>query len=190
MPYEDRVNFLDRCEEQLGRMGWLIMNLLKVGRLEAGAINFKIESQSIRETIETAISSLSEEARNKHQSLIICGDLNAKIKHDRKWLGEAISNIVKNAIEHTGENGEIKVEVSKGKIISKIYIKDNGEGIPKEMQDKVFERFYKGENSVNPKSIGIGLSLAKSIIEEQGGEIKLISEEEKGTSFVISFMEY
>ena len=133
---------------------------------------------------------MNEESRNKHQALIICGDLDAKIKHDRKWLGEAISNIVKNAIEHTGENGKIKVEVHKGKLITKIYIEDNGEGISKEMQDKVFKRFYKGENSVNPKSIGIGLSLAKSIVEEQGGEIKLISEEGKGTRFIISFMEY
>ena len=190
MPYEDRVNFLDRCEEQLGRMEWLIMNLLKVGRLEAGAINFKIKNQSIRETIEIAISSLKEKSRNKNQSLIISGDLDVNIKHDREWLGEAISNILKNSIEHTGEKGKITVEVSKGKIISKIVIKDNGEGIPKEMQDKVFKRFYKGENSVNPKSIGIGLSLAKTIIEEQGGEIKLISEEGKGTSFVISFINY
>ena len=120
----------------------------------------------------------------------MCGDLDAKIKHDRKWLGEAISNIVKNAIEHTGENGKVKVEVHKGKLITKICIEDNGEGISKEMQDKVFKRFYKGESSVNPKSIGIGLSLAKSIIEEQGGEIKLKSEKGKGTRFAISFMEY
>lgn len=190
MSYKDRMKFLDKSEEQLGRMEWLIMNLLKVGRLEAGAINFKIENQSLRETIKIAISSLKEESRNKAQSLIMYGDLDAKIKHDREWLGEAISNIVKNAIEHTKKNGEIKVEVHKGKLITKIYIKDNGEGISKEMQEKVFKRFYKGENSVNPKSIGIGLSLAKSIIEKQGGEIKLISEEGKGTSFIISFIEY
>lgn len=190
MPYEDRVNFLDRCEEQLGRMEWLIMNLLKVGRLEAGAINFKMKHQTINDTIEMAISSLKEYVKNKNQSLMVCGDLDTEINHDREWLAEAISNIVKNAIEHTAEKGEIKVEVCKGKLITKIYITDNGCGIPNEIQDKIFKRFYKGENSVNPKSIGIGLSLAKSIIEEQGGEIKLISEEGKGTCFVISFMDY
>ena len=70
-----------------------------------------------------------------------------------------------------------------------ISIKDNGVGIPKEVQDKVFKRFYKGDSSVNPNSIGIGLSLAKSIIEKQGGEIKLTSEEGKGTTFIISFLE-
>ncbi|MDR3597950.1 HAMP domain-containing sensor histidine kinase [Clostridium sp.] len=190
MPYEDRNNFLDRCEEQLGRMEWLIMNLLKVGRLKAGVINFKTGCQPIKDTIEMAISSLKEAAKNKNQSLIVCGDLDTGIKHDRQWLAEAISNIVKNAIEHTSKNGEIIIEVCKGKLINKIFIKDNGSGIPKEIQDKIFKRFYKGENSVNPKSIGIGLSLAKSIIEEQGGEIKLLSEEGKGTSFVISFMDY
>lgn len=190
MPYRDRINFIDKCEEQLGRMEWLIMNLLKVGRLEAGAIDFKIKKQSIKETIEIAVSSLKEQARNKNQSLIICGDLEVEVKHDRGWIAEAISNIVKNAVEHTPEKGKISIEVLQGKLITKIYIKDNGSGIPKEMQDKIFKRFYKGENTTNPKNIGIGLSLAKSIIEEHGGDIKLISKEGKGTSFVISLMDY
>lgn len=189
MPYEDRVKFLDKCEEQLGRMEWLIMNLLKVGRLEAGVINFKEEKQSLRDTIELAVSSLRGEAKNKNQNLIVDGKLDAEIKHDREWLAEAISNIVKNAIEHTHENGEIEVRVEKGPIITKIYIKDNGPGISEEMQKKVFKRFYKGESSRNPKSIGIGLSLSKSIVEEQGGEIKLLSEEGKGTTFILSFMD-
>ncbi|GKX67208.1 sensor histidine kinase [Inconstantimicrobium mannanitabidum] len=188
MPYDDRVNFLNKCEEQLGRMEWLIMNLLKVGRLEAGAINFRVENQSIEETINIAVSSLKATAKNRNQCLTIVGDLDSKIKHDREWLAEAISNIVKNAIEHTGENGEIIVKVDRGKLITKIYINDNGPGIPKDMQTKIFQRFYKGENSVNPKSIGIGLSLAKTIVEEQRGEIKLISEEGKGSSFIISFI--
>ncbi|AQR96060.1 sensor histidine kinase [Clostridium saccharoperbutylacetonicum] len=188
MPYEDRVNFLDRCEEQLGRMEWLIMNLLKVGRLEAGVVNFNIKNQSVKETIELAISSLRGEVYSKQQDLIICGDLEAEIKHDRQWLAEAISNIVKNAIEHTPEKGTITIEVLNGKLIAKINIKDNGSGISEDIRDKIFKRFYKGENSTNPKSIGIGLSLAKSIIEDHGGEIKLINEEEQGTCFQIVFL--
>lgn len=90
-------------------------------------------------------------------------------------------------MEHTGEGGNIEINVSKGPLITRIYIKDDGVGVSKEMQKKVFERFYKGESSSNPQSIGIGLSLAKSIIEEQNGEIKLKSEEGKGTTFIISF---
>lgn len=187
MSYEDRMKFLDKSEEQLRRMEWLIMNLLKVGRLEANAIDFENEIQPLSDAIDLALSSLSQEAKNKNQKLIVCGDVEAKVLHDKEWLSEALSNIIKNSIEHTGEYGEIKIEVIKGPIITKIYIKDNGPGIPKELQKKVFKRFYKGENSQNPKSIGIGLSLSKSIIEKMNGEIKLVSEAGKGSTFIISF---
>ena len=189
MPKEDRAKFLEKCDEQEVRMEWLIMNLLKVGRLEAGAINFKRERQPLRETIELAVSSLIGEAERKNQKLIVTGDLDCEVIHDREWLGEAISNITKNAIEHTQDGGEIEIRVSEGKIIKNIYIKDNGPGIPKDIRKKVFKRFYKGESSTDPKSIGIGLSLSKSIVEELGGEIRLISEEGEGTTFIISFIE-
>lgn len=189
MPKEDRAKFLDKCDEQEVRMEWLIMNLLKVGRLEAGAINFKRERQPLRETIELAVSSLVGETERKNQKLIVTGDLDCEVIHDREWLGEAISNITKNAIEHTQDGGEIEIRVSEGKIIKNIYIKDNGPGIPKDIRKKVFKRFYKGESSTDPKSIGIGLSLSKSIVEELGGEIRLISEEGEGTTFIISFIE-
>lgn len=189
MPKEDRAKFLEKCDEQEVRMEWLIMNLLKVGRLEAGAINFKRERQPLRETIELAVSSLVGEAERKNQKLIVTGDLDCQVIHDREWLGEAISNITKNAIEHTQDGGEIEIRVSEGKIIKNIYIKDNGPGIPKDIRKKVFKRFYKGESSTDPKSIGIGLSLSKSIVEELGGEIRLISEEGEGTVFIISFIE-
>lgn len=189
MPKEDRAKFLEKCDEQEVRMEWLIMNLLKVGRLEAGAINFKRERQTLRETIELAVSSLVGEAERKNQKLILTGDLDCQVIHDREWLGEAISNITKNAIEHTQDGGEIEIRVSDGKIIKNIYIKDNGPGIPKDIRKKVFKRFYKGESSTDPKSIGIGLSLSKSIVEELGGEIRLISEEGEGTTFIISFIE-
>lgn len=189
MPKEDRAKFLDKCDEQEVRMEWLIMNLLKVGRLEAGAVNFKRERQPLRETIELAVSSLIGEAERKNQKLIVTGDLDCEVVHDREWLGEAISNITKNAIEHTQDSGEIEIRVSEGKIIKNIYIKDNGPGIPKDIRKKVFKRFYKGESSTDPKSIGSGLSLSKSIVEELGGEIRLISEEGEGTTFIISFIE-
>ncbi len=153
MPKEDRAKFLEKCDEQEVRMEWLIMNLLKVGRLEAGAINFKRERQTLRETIELAVSSLVGEAERKNQKLILTGDLDCQVIHDREWLGEAISNIAKNAIEHTQDGGEIEIRVSDGKIIKNIYIKDNGPGIPKDIRKKVFKRFYKGESSTDPKSI-------------------------------------
>lgn len=188
MPYEDRINFLDRSQEQLSRMEWLIMNLLKVGRIEANAIKFEMESSPIIETLELALSPLKPKAEEKRQNLTLKCLYEINVVHDKEWLAEALSNIIKNSIEHTDEGGNIDIEVVDGPLITKIYIKDNGEGIPSDMQKKVFKRFYKGEHSKEPKSIGIGLSLSKSIIEELGGEIKLISEVGNGTTFIISFI--
>ena len=188
MSIEDRRNFLEKSEEQLTRMEWLVMNLLKVGRLEARAIVFKKEKTNLSETIDLAISSLEQQAKIKNQSLIISGQQNVILEHDKEWLAEALSNIIKNAIEHTDNGGKIQVEVEETKLFIYIYIKDNGKGISEEKQKKIFKRFYKGESSTDPKSIGIGLSLAKSIIEEQGGEIKVKSKEGKGTTFCISFL--
>lgn len=187
MCYSDRINFLNKCDEQLSRMEWLIMNLLKVGRLEAGVVVFDNEEQEIKDTIDLAISPLREKIKKKEQKLLISGDLTSTLNHDKEWLAEAFTNIIKNAVEHTKNGGEIKIEVISGPLITKVYIKDNGKGISKDIQKNIFKRFYKGENSKDPKSIGIGLSLAKTIINEQSGEIKVDSEEGKGTTFIISF---
>lgn len=188
MPYETRVKFLDKSEEQLSRMEWLIMNLLKVGRLEAGVIKFNLEEDKVLDTVNLALSPLEDMAIKKNQTVTITGDKKALLLHDKEWLAEALTNIIKNSIEHTGKKGKINIEIVSGKLITKIIISDNGEGIPKEMQKKIFKRFYKGERSRDPKSIGIGLSLAKSIIESQNGEIRLVSEKGKGTTFIISFI--
>lgn len=186
MPHEDMIDFLNKCNEQLDRMQWLIMNLLKVGRLEAGVINFEMKNQEISSAINLSISSLKELASKKNQIINISGDLKSQVYHDCDWIAEALSNIIKNAIEHTQEGGYVNVDVKRGPLITKIYIKDNGEGMTLDMQKNIFKRFYKGENSVNPKSIGIGLSISKSIIEKHKGDIKLNSVLNGGTTFIIS----
>lgn len=104
---------------------------------------------------------------------------------DRKWLCEAITNIIKNCIEHS-HNGNIKITAEQNKLYTKISIKDNGSGIDKEDLPHIFERFYKGKNS-SDDSVGIGLALAKSIIEKQSGYIGVSSELGAGSEFVIKF---
>lgn len=186
MTYKDRIEFLTKCDEQLDRMQWLIMNLLKVGRLEAGAIKFEMKNEEIKSAIDLSISSLKEMASKKNQNICITGDLDSKVYYDCGWLSEALSNIIKNAIEHTKEGGQININVTRGPLITKIYIEDNGEGMTLDMQKNIFRRFYKGQNNVNPKSIGIGLSLSKSIIEKHKGDIKVNSILNHGTTFIIS----
>ncbi|HCL4444753.1 TPA: HAMP domain-containing histidine kinase [Clostridium botulinum] len=188
MPIEDRENFLKLSDEQLKRMEWLIINLLKIGRLEAGVVEFKRENNPLYVTINKALAGLSEKAKEKSQQVIVDIDEDVYFKHDMEWTAEAISNIIKNSIEHTDNYGQIKISYEETPISLIISIKDNGEGIPEKLQNKIFERFYKGENSVNPYSIGIGLSLTKSIIESQNGSIIVESEEGKGTEFIITFL--
>ncbi|MGO5074658.1 sensor histidine kinase [Clostridium sporogenes] len=188
MPIEHRENFLKLSDEQLKRMEWLIINLLKIGRLEAGVVEFKRENNPLYVTVNKALAGLSEKAKEKSQQVIVDIDEDVYFKHDMEWTAEAISNIIKNSIEHTDNYGQIKISYEETPISLTISIKDNGEGIPEKLQNKIFERFYKGENSVNPSSIGIGLSLTKSIIESQNGSIIVESEEGKGTEFIITFL--
>ncbi|HAG42140.1 MAG TPA: hypothetical protein DCL31_00460 [Clostridium sp.] len=103
-------------------------------------------------------------------------------------MTEAIGNIIKNAIEHTEEYGTISIEIKESPLLVSIIIKDNGNGIKKEELPHIFERFYKGKHEVKPISIGIGLTLSKSIIESNGGSISVKSIEGEGTEFAITFL--
>ncbi|CAM2919125.1 HAMP domain-containing sensor histidine kinase [Hathewaya histolytica] len=188
IPEKDRRNFLNLSDEQLKRMEWLIINLLKVGRLEAGVVEFKIKENPLLITINKSLGGLLDKAKENEQSIIIDVDESTCFKHDTEWTAEAISNIIKNAIEHIGEKGKIVISSEETPISLSISIKDNGPGIPRALQNKVFQRFYKGENSINPASVGIGLSLSKSIIESQNGTIRVESEKGKGTEFIITFL--
>lgn len=187
MPLENRRMFLEKSEEQLRRMEWLTLNLLKVGRLEAGVIEFNIKKSVIGETIHQALSPLYVIAEKKCIELKIQGDEDLEFNHDVEWLGEAISNLVKNAIEHTKEGGTVTVSIIKSKVFYKIIVEDNGEGIPKENLPNIFKRFYKGSSMANPESVGIGLYLTKGIIENLGGSIRVSSEINVGSRFEMSF---
>lgn len=188
IPKEDREDFLDLSDQQLKRMEWLIINLLKIGRLEAGVIEFNMIKNPLYITVNRSLAGLIQKAKEKNQDIIVNIDKNVYFKHDMDWTGEALSNIIKNSIEHTNKNGKIYISCEETPISISIFIKDNGDGIPKKIQKKIFRRFYKGENSVNPCSIGIGLSLSKSIIESQNGSISVKSEDGKGTEFAITFL--
>lgn len=185
---EDRKRFLSLSDEQLKRMEWLIINLLKIGRLEAGVINFKTSNNSLKLTIDKALAGLLGSSKEKHQNIILKGSDEIYFNHDMEWTAEALSNIIKNSIEHTKEGGTIVIETEQTPLSVSIMIMDNGVGIPKELFRRIFERFYKGENSVNPISIGIGLYLGKYIIESQNGNIRVESEVNRGSKFTITFL--
>lgn len=181
---ETKLEFLNRMKSQLNRMEWLIINLLKVARIEAGAIEFKREYILFREIVDISLKALKTQLKN--QEINIDGDLDAKFYGDKNWTSEAIINIIKNATEHG--KGKIRIILEDTPLFSSIIIKDNGEGIDEEHIQHIFERFYKVGSEVKPESIGIGLNLAKLIIESQGGAISVKSKKGEGTEFIITFL--
>jgi signal transduction histidine kinase len=186
---EIKKDFLQKSRNQLNRMEWLIINLLKIARLEAGAINFEKKKCSLLLPIERALESLKVKYEEKKQHIIVKEkNNNVLIYQDENWMTEAYTNIVKNCIEHTPEEGEIYIELSETSLFVRVSIKDNGEGISQEDLPHVFQRFYKGKNSLKSDSVGIGLALSKSIIENQQGSITVKSKPGLGTEFEIIFL--
>lgn len=177
---------ISSSKSQLDRMEWLVLNLLKLARLEAGSIRFNNNEVLLSDTINKAIKPFEILMEANNQKLILIGSDNIIFKHDPNWTAEALSNLIKNAIEHSSKNSNISIICDDGPLSVRIKIIDEGKGIPKKEINKIFQRFYRGQESLNPNSIGIGLSLTKSIIEGQDGEIRVISEEGVGTTFIIT----
>lgn len=184
----DKERFLVKSGEQIERMEWLIQNLLLMARLEAGAIEFTDEDKPLKATVENVLDALKDKWEAKGQKVrLICQTSGIKLPHDEKWLGEALGNIIKNSIEHTGEGGSIDVEISSTPVVTTVMISDNGEGISSEDLPHIFKRFYKGRNKSHGSGTGIGLALSKAIIENEGGIIGVRSLAGKGSTFTITF---
>ena len=180
----DTKKFIFEISSQLNQINWLVDNLLKMAQLDTKTITMKQEQVNVKKLFSTIQKNMNIFLEQKNQSLIISINEDISVYIDKKWMIEAIENILKNCIEHSKENSKIEIECIKNPLYTEIQIKDKGTGISKEDLPKIFDKFYKGKNSSN-NSFGIGLSLAKSIIENHNGEILVESEENKGTRFII-----
>ena len=176
--------FLERSRLELERIQWLIVNLLKVSRIEAGAIDFKHERILIWDLVEDVTASLDFKSPN--MEIEMEGDKSATFFGDYNWTKEALINIVKNGTEYGGDR--MSIQIDKSPVFSTIKIRDNGSGIERSSLPYVFERFYKASNELKPNSIGIGLNLSKLIIEAQDGLVSVRSEKDSYTEFTISFL--
>ncbi|MEG2353310.1 MAG: HAMP domain-containing sensor histidine kinase [Clostridium sp.] len=188
MKVTDVDRFIELSSKQLDRMQWLIVTLLKYARLESNVVKYNKEKIYLKDTINKSIVPLITLAEEKNQNIIFHSKSNVIFNHDERWIGEAISNIVKNAIEHSDKDQDIELRLEETALSIIISIRDNGCGIDKKELKNIFKRFYKGEVSLNPVSIGIGLALSKKIIEDHGGDINVNSELGKGTVFNIIFL--
>ena len=184
---EKKQEMLNVMGQQLSRMEWLILSLLKLARLESGAIEFVMKNQPLLPTIQLAVQNISMLSEAKNQTVNVSCDEELLLNHDRDWLAEALTNILKNATEYAPTDSSIDVTVESTPVMTMIHIKDYGMGIDKEAQSKIFKRFYRAKSEVNENSIGIGLSLSKGIVEGQGGDIAVSSQVGKWSCFTVSF---
>lgn len=184
LPRDKRVEFTQNIRSQLERLQWLVSSLLKLSKVDAGAVEFKKENVKVKELIGKATEHLLIPIEIKEQTFEISGDDDARFIGDFNWSSEAVTNIVKNCIEHTPCGGKIGINFKTTPIYTMINIFDNGEGIHKDDLPHIFDRFYKGQNASND-SIGIGLAMAKSIWQNQGGSIEVASQKGQGTQFTI-----
>ena len=184
MDQNTREDFLRNMKREVMNINFLVKSILKLSRLETNTVKFISKKESVKEIINEAILNVSllsdlknvKIETNLSDSFIIC---------DYKWQIEALTNILKNSIEHSYENNKVLIESSENNAYVKIIIKDFGTGIAKEDINHIFERFYKGKDS-DYDSIGIGLALSKSIIEKQNGKISVESSDD-GTTFTIKY---
>jgi signal transduction histidine kinase len=186
MSEKTRKYFIERSKKQLERIEWLVRNMLKLAMLDAGIIVFNKSKVNIVSMIKKAISSIDYLREEKSISIHINENItNSYFLGDANWTGEAILNIVKNSIEHTPNNGQVVIDIEQMKLLTKITIYDNGEGIEPDEITKIFERFHKCKSKYKDDSVGIGLSLSKRIIEGQDGVITVQSKIGQGSSFSI-----
>ena len=184
LTHDKRTKFTKSMENQLEKLNWLMESLIKMSRLEAGIIKLNKGYQSISQTVLQAVSAISQKAEKKGISIVYSAE-DTNILHDSKWTQEAIFNILDNAVKYSAENTQINVSVMKYELFCRIDISDEGGGITEQDINKVFVRFYRGENVRDIEGVGIGLFLSRKIISAQGGYIKVKSSPDKGSVFSV-----
>ncbi|MCI8308838.1 MAG: HAMP domain-containing histidine kinase [Clostridia bacterium] len=184
-----RIDFLKDIKREIVNINFFIEAILKLSKFDANTITFIKKEVYIKDIINEAIKNVEALSDLKNVEIVINGDSNLKLECDLKWQVEAITNILKNGIEHSRDYSRIIINFEEYNVYSQIEIIDEGYGIDKEDLPHIFKRFYQGKNS-SGNSIGIGLALSKSIIENSDGYIEVESEINIGTKFVIKYVKY
>lgn len=180
--------FSAKMSVSLKRMEYLIQAMLKITRLDTGNITFEKQNLPMAGLISQSIRELTTRAERESKRILVDGDARQQLACDRDWTCEAIGNIVKNALDHTGPGGTVRIHWEHTPAMLRIFITDNGSGIAPEDIHHIFKRFYRSKRSLDTQGGGLGLPLAKSIIEGQGGIIAVQSDPGTGTTFTLSFL--
>lgn len=195
MDYSTRKKFIYEALNQVNGMSWMIVSMLKLSRIDAGVVEFNNENISINKIIEEAVGNLEVIAEiknvnieknidNRNEDELNKSDI--YIKGDYNWNREALQNIIKNAIEHSRHKGTVKINITDNDVYTAVYITNRGDKLSDQRQKQIFERYY-SEAKYEDNSMGIGLPLAKAVIEKQGGYISVESDDEE-TVFIVKYI--
>lgn len=187
MPEDIKKDFIKDIKREIINIKFLVESILKLSKIDSNSIKFIKKEVFIKDIINEAVKNVSMLSELKNIEIIVSGDDSIKTICDLKWQVEAITNILKNCIEHSYENRKIYINYNQNNMYTELKIEDNGTGIDAKDLPHIFERFYKGKNS-SSDSVGIGLALSKSIIESNNGYIQVDSELNKGTTFIIKYL--
>jgi signal transduction histidine kinase len=176
------AEFLDRCRRELDRMEWLTLTLLKLARLEADTLEMNLKESPLQATVQEAVSSVSRLAEDKGVRIVVnAAPVSLAVPHDAHWLGEAIANLLKNAIEHSPADGEVALGWEQSNVFTRLHVQDQGPGIRAQDLPHIFKKFYRSSDSGS--GVGLGLPLAKSIVEKHGGVLSVTANPAGGTIF-------
>ena len=180
-----RLRLTRELKRSLERIDWLVETLLKLSKLDAGAVRFEALSISAAELAELALRPLRIPMELKGQELVLdLGD--AALTVDPAWTAEALGNVVKNCVEHTPEGGTLALTARQTPIFTELSVSDTGPGIDPEDLPRLFERFYRGKHA-GEHSVGIGLALARQIVAAQNGTVQAANKPEGGARFTFRF---
>ncbi len=185
----DLKEFTILSEQELDRIEALVQNLLKITRLDAGSIIIERNFENVSDMMHDIEQHFAYRAKQEQKELILSGDDDIMLFCDREWMMEAVSNLVKNAFDHTDAGKRIFIEWKRMSDMLQIVVKDNGCGIHSEDIYHIFKRFYRSRFSKDTQGLGLGLSLSKTIVELHGGNIKVDSVLGKGSVFIINILE-
>ena len=181
----ERIDFIKGVRSQTDKLEFLFQALVKTSRLETGVIRLEKKPECIYNTVAQAMSGIVYAAEKKQINVSIHCPENLTVAHDSKWTAEALFNLLDNAVKYTPVGGKITVIVEEWEMYVEIKVIDTGKGISESNQAAIFRRFYREEEVHEQPGVGIGLYLAREIVTQQGGYIKVVSEIGKGSAFSI-----
>ena len=165
----------------------VVYTLLKIARLDAGVVRLEKAEENIEMLLRDVTERFETLAAQEEKKIVLSGNHDVSLYCDALWMSEALGNVVKNALEHTQRDGKVVISWEKTPLLTNIVVEDNGTGIHQEDIHNIFKRFYRSRFSQDTHGIGLGLPLAKSIVEAHQGTISVTSKAHQGSRFVLSF---